>query len=109
MALNQKDTELINKLVEEGVKDGLRRFAKKADELVQQELLQVKQALNGANRNILKLQAQLSAQRDVLLGAGTCSKANLDELAEARFKELAKDAAPKEDEAKKPELVGAKG
>lgn len=82
--MKNEDLQLVSRLVDEG----LRKFAANADQFMSAEMGQVKQALDGANKNVLKLQAQVTALRSILVERGVISLEGYDASCKVAWESL---------------------
>lgn len=86
MALKPEDVKLVMGMV----KAEVAQFAKRADQELTGELLECKQALDGANKNIFKLQAQLTGMKEMLVERGLVAREALYDKEQDAFVALVK-------------------
>lgn len=75
MAIKPEDMELVVKMIRGEIK----AFAKNADAIVMSELAELAQAMDASSVNIAKLQAQITALKEVLIQKGLVSRQALFE------------------------------
>lgn len=86
MAIKPEDSKLIMGMIREEIKS----FAKNADSVLMAELDECKQALDGANKNIFKLQAQVTAMKEMMFERGLVAREALYEKELSSFNALVK-------------------
>lgn len=84
--MKTEDTKVVLGLIREEIK----AFAKNADAVILEEMFQCKQALDGANKNIFKLQAQLTAVKTMLCQRGLLPREALYEEENKALEDLIK-------------------
>lgn len=103
--IKPEDQKLIMGMIREEIK----AFAKNADSVLMEELGECKQALDGANKNIFKLQAQLTALKLILFEKGIVGRDALYDKEMTAFEDLVKSAQRERALSQEKQVVGKEG